>query len=36
MLKRILQVMVLALTLSTVIGAAAPDQPEPGCFPCQG
>jgi hypothetical protein len=39
MFKRILQVMVLALTLATVVGSAsiAPasqDVPDPGCYPC--
>jgi hypothetical protein len=39
MVKRILQVIVLALTLATVVGSAsistaAPDVPEPGCYPC--
>ena len=33
MFKKILHVVVLALTLATVIGNAAPDQPEPRCFP---
>jgi hypothetical protein len=34
MFKRILQVVVLAMTLVTVVGASSPDVPEPGCFPC--
>ena len=35
MFKRILPVVVLALTLATVVGTASPDVPEPGCGPCQ-
>jgi len=35
MFKRILHVVVLALTLATVIGTASPDTPEPDCLPCQ-
>jgi hypothetical protein len=34
MFKRILQVVVLAMTLVTIGGAASPDVPEPGCYPC--
>ena len=36
MFKRILQVVVLAMTLATMVGATSPDVPLPGCFPCQG
>ena len=39
MFKRILQVIVLALTLASVVGSASiptasPDVPDPGCYPC--
>jgi hypothetical protein len=33
MLKKMLHVVLLALTLASVIGAASPCVPEPHCFP---
>jgi hypothetical protein len=34
MFKRIMQLVVLAMTLVTIGGASSPDTPEPVCFPC--